>query len=164
MLVRSSDIKMIKGKLPPWISVNGEHPDIQSFHSFRRPLFGFVYALKYEDGKIYIGKKNFYSIRKLPRLQNRQTREGHLNFRGNIETIIKESKWKTYIGSNEQCKKRKPVKRIILSLAYDKKHLTYLEAEALFTNKVLLNKDFINDNILGKFFRKDFLKYESNPS
>lgn len=154
---------MIKGKLPVWESVLGEHTNIESFQS-AKPLYGFVYMLIYEDGKAYIGKKNFYSVRTYSPLQNGETREGHLGFllRPRRERVKKESKWKTYVGSHKECKNRKPVKRIIISVAYDKKHLTYLEAKALFANNALENENLLNNNILGKFFKKDFLHHEAN--
>ena len=48
-------------------------------------------------------------------------------------------------------------KREILEFAFNKKHLTYLETKYLFCNNVLENEEYINDNILGKFFRKDLV-------
>lgn len=154
---------MIKGKLPPWTSPWGEHTNIASFLRFneQRPLYGFVYMLLYEDGKAYIGKKNFYTIRTLPKLRNNQEREGHIRFGRTTELVERESKWKTYTSSHKECKNRKPIKRLILEIASNKKHLTYLEAKALFDKNVLTSPNFLNDNILGKFFRKDF-KYETN--
>ena len=48
-------------------------------------------------------------------------------------------------------------KREILILSTTKKLLTYYETQALFTYRVLEEEDtWFNDNILGKFFRKDF--------
>ncbi len=77
--------------------------------------------------------------------------------------IIKESDWKTYYGSNkhllELLNNEPPenFKREILTLAPNKKLLTYEETKALFVYQVLENPhEFFNDNILGKFFTKDF--------
>ena len=48
-------------------------------------------------------------------------------------------------------------KREILILCTTRKLLTYYETQALFTYRVLEEDDiWFNDNILGKFFRKDF--------
>jgi hypothetical protein len=47
--------------------------------------------------------------------------------------------------------------RTIIKLAPNKKLLTYYETQALFTYKVLEHPElFYNDNVLGKFFTKDF--------
>ena len=68
-----------------------------------------------------------------------------------------------YFGSHEKIKellkegKQDNFKREILEFAYNKKHLTYLETKYLFCNNVLENTEYINDNILGKFFRKDLV-------
>lgn len=156
---------MIKGKLPIWEGVLGEFTSIESFHSaVSKPPYGFIYMLVYKDGKTYIGKKNLYTIRSYSVLRNGRAREGHYRFfdRGRREYVKKESKWKTYTGSHKECKNRKPIKRIIIDIAFDKKHLTYLEARTLFLKNVLADKNSLNDNILGKFFRKDFQKYESS--
>ena len=48
--------------------------------------------------------------------------------------------------------------REILIIVPNKKLLTYYETKVLFTLGVLENPDYyFNDNILGKFFTKDFL-------
>ena len=47
-------------------------------------------------------------------------------------------------------------KRAILQCAYSKKELTYLENKILFTLAVLENEDYLNDNIEGRYFKKDF--------
>ena len=48
--------------------------------------------------------------------------------------------------------------RKILTFVKSKKELTYYECKELFINEVLeRDNQYINDNILGKFFRKDFL-------
>jgi len=77
--------------------------------------------------------------------------------------IIKESDWQTYWGSNKiltNLLENEPIenfKREILTLATSKKLLTYEETKAQFIYEVLENpNNFFNDNILGKFFTKDF--------
>jgi len=76
--------------------------------------------------------------------------------------VQKESDWKTYYGSQSEIKqlikdgKEKEFERRILQFAFSPKHLTYLETKYLFSLEVLENPNvFYNDNILGKFFRKD---------
>ena len=46
-------------------------------------------------------------------------------------------------------------KRRILRFVFNKKELTYFETKELFINEVLENTKYLNDNILGKFYRKD---------
>ena len=79
--------------------------------------------------------------------------------------VQKESDWKKYIGSNSKLKRqitegevtKDDLKRQILEIALNKKHLTYLETKYLFQMEVLENPDeYLNDNILGKFFTSDF--------
>ena len=49
------------------------------------------------------------------------------------------------------------LKREIIAIATDKKHLTYLECKHQFMLGVLESSEYLNDNILGKFFDKDFV-------
>ena len=76
--------------------------------------------------------------------------------------VIKESDWKTYYGSQEDIKKlvrsSKPEdwSREILDFVPTKKLLTYYEIKHIFINNALEDSDFLNDNILGKFYQKDF--------
>ena len=46
--------------------------------------------------------------------------------------------------------------REIIHIAYHRKELTYLECKYQFSLGVLEDKKYLNDNILGKFFDKDF--------
>ena len=45
---------------------------------------------------------------------------------------------------------------IILFSSCSKKELTYLENKALFSLGVLERDDYLNDNIEGRYFKKDF--------
>ena len=48
------------------------------------------------------------------------------------------------------------LERTILQVAYNKKELTYLECKYQFILEVLEDKKYLNDNILGKFYDRDF--------
>ena len=74
--------------------------------------------------------------------------------------VLKESDWKNYYGSHCFIKEanEKDLKREILKIAYYKKELTYLECKYQFTFGVLESRSYLNDNILGKFFDKDFMQ------
>ena len=82
---------------------------------------------------------------------------------------IKESDWLNYYGSQKALKqllsesKVNEFERIILKIVPNKKLLTYFETKYQFIYQVLEKPDeFFNDNILGKFYTKDFelIEYE----
>jgi hypothetical protein len=75
------------------------------------------------------------------------------------KSVVKESDWKTYYGSATEIKLCKPedMMRHVLRLCRTKKELTYYEAKYLFQYNVLEDKNYINDNILGKFYSKDLI-------
>ena len=117
--------------------------------------FGFIYQVTYlPTNEKYLGKKFIYFNKKLPPLKGFKRKR----------KISIESDWKKYYGSHDKIKtllkenKHDGFKREILEFAFNKKHLTYLETKYLFTNNVLENNEYINDNILGKFFRKDLVQ------
>jgi len=77
--------------------------------------------------------------------------------------VTKESDWKTYYGSNKYLKEdiekygKEEFERYIIKLAPSKKLLTYYETQMQFMYQVLEKPElYYNDNILGKFFTKDF--------
>jgi hypothetical protein len=78
------------------------------------------------------------------------------------QKIVKESDWKTYYGSHKEIitlikdKKQEEFTREILQFVPTKKQLTYFECKYLFIKEVLEGNDYINDNVLAKFYRKDF--------
>lgn len=126
---------------------------------------GFVYLIQfreYESGKRYryIGKKNLTSTRK--RKFGKKEAALVTDKRKKLyEMVTKESDWRTYIGSNKELKRLikdgtvKFIFREVLEFAWTKKHLTYLELKYQFEYDVLDDDQFLNDNILGKFFDRD---------
>jgi hypothetical protein len=68
-----------------------------------------------------------------------------------------------YYGSHVEIKqlikegKQDEFDREILQYVPSKKLLTYYECKYLFINEVLENENYINDNVLAKFYRKDFI-------
>ena len=137
---------------------------IEKLEDFPENTSGFVYITTHTPtGMSYIGKKSlFHNIsKKLTKKElAEQTGPGR---KPTVKVIQKESDWKTYYGSAkpilEMLKEGKhdEFKREILELATSKKHLTYLECKYLFTLGVLEQSDkYFNDNILGKFYSKDF--------
>ena len=121
--------------------------------------FGFIYQTTHlPTGKKYIGKKSLiYNLKKKLGKKEKALLEG----KGRPPTfkrVLKESDWKTYYGSNAFIKEANndDLERKILQIAYNKKELTYLECKYQFILEVLESKNYLNDNILGKFFDKDF--------
>ena len=123
--------------------------------------YGFIYKLTFEtkdtkEEKYYIGKKAFYSFRELPMLKNGKKRNGHIKFlpRKKKELVKKESDWKTYEGSYKGDRTNLVLKeKRILCFARTKRELTYLETKYLFLYEVLERDEFLNENILNKFFK-----------
>jgi len=74
---------------------------------------------------------------------------------------------KDYYGSQADIKalvrssKPEDWSREILDFVPTKKLLTYYEIKHIFLNDALEDPDFLNDNILGKFYQKDFIKVDS---
>ena len=114
-------------------------------------------------GKSYIGKKSLYHNvkKKLTKAElAEQTGPGR---KPTTKVIQKESDWKTYYGSAKPIMelikqgKQDEFTRKILCFAPNKKLLTYFECKYLFKYEVLEDRDvWFNDNILGKFYTKDF--------
>ena len=133
--------------------------------------YGFIYEVVHiPTGKKYIGKKVLYfernkrlGKRALEQLKLERKEKGIGGRTPLKQKVITESDWKTYYGSHEDIKKilkedgPDRFKRTILEYVPNKKLLTYFECKYLFIKEVLENRDnYINDNILGKFYRKDF--------
>ena len=133
-----------------WLYKNKE---INSIEDMPTDTFGFVYLVTHTpSGKKYLGKKQLISNRTLPPLKGQKKKR----------KIQKESDWKTYYGSQSEVKqlvkeskdKLEFVREIIIFTS-TKKQLTYFETKLQFVNEVLENDEYLNSNILGKFFRKD---------
>ena len=117
--------------------------------------FGFIYEVTHTPtGRKYIGKKVLYFNRTLPPLAGQKRKR----------KVVKESDWKTYFGSHAEIVglikegKQEEFTKQILCFVRSKKLLTYYETKYLFIKEVLeYRNNYINDNVLGKFYRKDFI-------
>ena len=146
-----------------WIDTNGEI--ISDISDFPDNTFGFVYRVVHKPtGKAYIGKKVLYFNRKVKLTKKDLAMyEGVVGRKPSYKLAIKESNWKDYWGSNKLLKEvmdLEPIEnfeRHIITTAPNKKLLTYYETKYQFVYQVLEKPDeYFNDNILGKFFTKDF--------
>jgi hypothetical protein len=122
---------------------------------------GFIYKITNgKTGEYYIGKKNVLSIRKrkfgkkeIALLTDKRLKT--------YEMITKESDWKSYRSSNKQVqewfkdKENDQLELRVLRFCSSTKSLTYYELQEQFSHDVLGDRRALNDNLLGKFFRKD---------
>jgi hypothetical protein len=119
---------------------------------------GFVYEMEVIiDGKSvrYVGKKNFYSVTKkkfgkkeLENITDKRTKK--------YSTVTKPS-YDNYYSSNitlkEAHKAGVKIKRFMVKICFSKMELTYYETKYQFTREVLEKEEFLNGNILGRFFK-----------
>ena len=126
---------------------------------------GFVYKItNLTDGKFYIGKKYFW-FNKKKKLTKKQLAEQTGPGRKTTFEIVKvESDWKTYWGSSKELLDAVKVlgedhfECMILMPCKTKKLLTYYEMHYQCKFECLVSPNLsYNDNILGKFFKKDFV-------
>mgnify|MGYP003675775648 FL=1 len=146
---------------------------ITSISDMPEGTYGFIYEVIYKPTDIrYIGKKVLYFERNkrlgkkaLEALKEERAEKG---LRGRVplkQKVVTESDWISYFGSQKEIlalskedNTGKNWEKRILQFVSSKKLLTYYETKYLFKNGILEDKysTHINDNILGKFFRKDF--------
>ena len=145
-----------------WLYQNKE---INNIEDLEDNVFGFIYITTHiPTGKKYLGKKSLYHTTNVKlgkkELSNLPVSRGRTKL---TKKVTKESDWKTYYGSEEfikskiKDKKQDEFTREIIQLVPNKKLLTYFECKHQFQMGVLESEDFINHNILGKFFTKDFV-------
>lgn len=117
---------------------------------------GFVYEMStiLNDKFVkYVGKKNFYS--------NIKTKLGKKDMptdkRKKTYKRVKKLNYHKYFSSNEVLKKARkdgyPIKREILCICNSKLQLSYMEARQQFLCDVLIRDEYLNGNILGKFYK-----------
>jgi len=144
---------------------------VESIDDMPEGSYGFIYEVTHlPTNRKYIGKKVLYFERnvrlgkkELEALKEDRKAKGIGGRAPSKKKVIKESDWKTYYGSQTEIKelvnkgKNSDFKRDILMFVDNKKHLTYYEAKFLFIKEVLeKNDEYINDNILAKFYSRDF--------
>jgi hypothetical protein len=137
--------------------------EYQNIDDFKKENVGFIYIItNTTNNKIYIGRKSLYS-----NINKKLTKKELLEQSGpgrkpTKKLVTSESNWKVYCGSSKEL--LKDIKEIgedkftreILHLCNTKKQLTFYEIQYQIIYKVL-EVDSYNDNILGKFYRKDLV-------
>ena len=138
---------------------------INDITEFPPNTYGFVYQVKHiPSNKIYIGKKVLFFTRKVKLGKKELEALGTvIGRKPSYKLAVKESDWKTYYGSQKEIKtllkesKTSDWERSIIKCVPSKKLLTYFEVKYQMLYQVLEKPDEIfNDNILGKFYTKDF--------
>jgi hypothetical protein len=138
---------------------------IEDISQFPENTYGFVYIVTHSPtNKSYIGKKVLYHNKKTKLGKKEIATQTGPGRKPTTKIVTKESDWKTYYGSEIEIKKllaegkHNEFERVILKLVDNKKLLTYFEVKHQFIYEVLEHpNDWFNNNILGKFFSKDFL-------
>jgi hypothetical protein len=138
---------------------------IEGISQFPENTYGFVYIVTHTPtNKSYIGKKVLYHNKKTKLGKKEIATQTGPGRKPTTKIVTKESDWKTYYGSEIEIKKllaegkHNEFERVILKLVDNKKLLTYFEVKYQFIYEVLEHpNDWFNNNILGKFFSKDFL-------
>jgi hypothetical protein len=119
---------------------------------------GFVYHMSVilnGNSYAYIGKKNFFANIKKPMGKKAlaQTTDKRLK---KYTRVIKPN-FMAYHSSNQQLKEAYKagckIKREILMICYSATELTYQEVKHQFKYEVLEKEEFLNGNILGKFYK-----------
>ena len=119
---------------------------------------GFIYEMEaIIDGKSvrYIGKKNFYSttkkklgVKALANMEDKRARK---------YTIQVKTNYQNYFSSNKVLqdahKNGIPIKRFMVRICFSKTELTYHETKYQFTREVLEKEEYLNANILGRFYK-----------
>jgi len=119
---------------------------------------GFVYEMQAViDGKLvrYIGKKNFYSTTK--KKFGKKAVSSMQDKRAKKYTIQKKLSYEVYYSSNSVLKDAHKaginIRRYILKICYSAMELTYYETKFQFVREVLESDEFLNGNILGRFYK-----------
>ena len=119
---------------------------------------GFVYLMSaIIDGKsvMYVGKKNFFANIKKPLGKKALA----MSTDKRLKKYKRELKpdFMKYYSSNKILKEAHKdgvmIKREILRICYSNTELTYQETKYQFVYEVLEKSEFLNGNILGRFFR-----------
>tara|TARA_R110001592_G_scaffold151978_1_gene379126 strand:- start:2306 stop:2746 length:441 start_codon:yes stop_codon:yes gene_type:complete len=126
---------------------------------------GFVYGMSVLiDGetKLYIGKKNFYANRNVK--LGKKALDARTDKRASKKKLVRKLSYQNYFSSNETLKQAKKdgldIRRVIMKICYSKMELTYEEVACMFKLDVLDNTQYLNTNILGKFYRGKIRKNE----
>lgn len=139
-----------------------ENKEVTNIEQFPEDTIGFIYLITHlPTNKKYIGKKILMSRRRVPMLKRELAVWDKPGRKPKKKLVVKESDWLTYYSSNTWIKnevklgKKAEFKREIIRFCNSKKQLSYYETKYQFEANVLESDKYLNDNILGKFFKTD---------
>ena len=119
---------------------------------------GFIYEMSaIIDGKAvrYIGKKNFYA--NVKKKLGKRALAALTDKRLKKYTQVMKTDFMNYYSSNKILKDAHKegvvIKREILRICYSQMELTYQEVKHQFQYEVLEKDEFLNGNILGRFYK-----------
>lgn len=150
-----------------WFYVDdlGNIKNYLTIEDFAPECVGFVYKItNLNNKKIYIGKKSLYSNVKKKLTKKELSEQTGPGRKPTKKLVTSESNWKIYMGSSKELLEdikqlgSDSFNREILRLCFSKKQLTFHEINYQMKYKVL-EVDSYNDNILGKFYRKDLINF-----
>jgi hypothetical protein len=119
---------------------------------------GFIYEMEaIIDSKAvrYVGKKNFYSttkkkfgVKALANMEDKRARK---------YTIQVKPNYQNYYSSNKVLQDAHKagviIKRFMVRICFSKTELTYHETKFQFVREVLEKEEYLNANILGRFYK-----------
>lgn len=145
---------------------------IRSIDDMPNGTVGFVYEIEHlPTCKKYIGKKSLFSVknvkigkRELQRIKEERKANGIGGRAPSKKQVITEMDWQNYWGSNKTMQELANIhpveefRKEILRFVDSKKKLTYYEEKELYARGVIeSDNEYLNDNIAGRFFRKDLI-------
>lgn len=120
--------------------------------------YGFIYLMSANIGGhslMYIGKKNFFSDRKVK--FGKKAVAALTDKRVKKYRRVRKTSYQDYYSSNEVLinahKTGIVIRREILEICYSKTELSYKEVKHQFAHEVLEREWYLNGNILGKFYK-----------
>lgn len=119
---------------------------------------GFIYEMEaIIDGNAvrYVGKKNFYSTVK--KRLGKKAIAAMTDKRASKYAFVSKANYQNYYSSNkvlqEAHKAGVYIKRFMVRICYSKTELTYHETKFQFAREVLEKEEYLNANILGRFYK-----------
>jgi hypothetical protein len=132
-------------------------------------VHGFIYRIVHiPTGRFYIGKKSLTSYRtkkigkrELVKIKEERKANGIFGRLPSKRVVKSDSDWMDYFSSNDWIRsevkagKSEEFSREILQFCHSKKNLSYWETWWQFHYDVLNNENSLNDNVGGRYYRKD---------
>jgi hypothetical protein len=146
--------------------MNWLYEDVPLRDDFTTNDYGFIYKItNLETNKFYVGKKSFVHNKKKKLTKKEIAEQTGPGRRSTTKVEQVDSGWRDYWGSSKDLLAdikslgKDKFEREIIRFCPTKKQLTYYELRYQISYSVLFT-DSYNDNIQGRFFRKDFVTAE----